>query len=53
MTLTVRDINPELRVKVRCKSCGKIHDILDIQVCGDCMVCPDCGEWECFEEMKE
>ena len=53
MALTVRDINPDLKIQMRCKSCGKIQDILDLEVCGDCMVCPLCGEWESFEEVKQ
>lgn len=53
MTLTVRDINPELDTTVRCLNCKTSMPIGDVQVTGDCMICPVCGEWERFEEVSE
>lgn len=53
MPLTVRDLNPNLDFYMVCKECGKKMHIGEIQVSGDCMICPNCGEWERFEKVEE
>lgn len=53
MTLTVHEVNSDLNYVVKCKNCGERMNIKDVFVTGDCMICPKCGEIECFEEVKE
>ncbi len=57
MNKTVGDLVPpgeplpeHMNHMVQCSHCQHILPLKDVEICGDCMVCPNCGE---FEELWE